>query len=328
MRYLSIKTIYFLFLLVGLSSCLKEREGNNHYPDEAGNIIEFANTGDNVASSTSKYPRFAADLGSIKQGESKTFNINVSYSGAQNASQDITVNLAIDQALLDQFNTENGTEFEIPPAGVIEIPTSVVIKAGTRKTTVEAKVTLTDEYDFDKNYAVAVKIASASAGKISGNFGVAVFSFSVRNQYDGVYEVVGLTDMRDVTNPAFVGYYPLTIDMTTYTGNSVAFIDNHDLGTAGHLFNTGAGLSYYGTFAPVFFFDAAGNVIDVQNYYGQFAGGRKRSAVLDPTGVNKITFNADGSIKEIEVKYIMAEGDAKTPRTFFHEKMTYQGPRE
>lgn len=328
MRYLSIKSIYFLFLLVGLSSCLKEREGNNHYPDKAGNIIEFANTGDNLATSTSKYPRFSTDLGSIALGESKTFNINVSYSGAQNASSDITVNLQLDQALLDMFNDQNGTEYEVPPAGIVEYPTSVVIKAGTRKTTVEAKVTLTNDFDFDKSYALPLKITSSSAGTISSNFGGAVYSFSVRNQYDGRYEVTALSPFLDVTNPSFTGYYPLHIDLTTYTGNSVAFIDNEDLGTAGHLFNAGGGLSYYGTFAPVFFFDQAGNVIDVTNYYGQFAGGLKRSAVLDPSGVNKITFNADGSIKEIEVKYILAQGDAKTPRTYFHEKFTYQRPRD
>lgn len=328
MRYLSIKAIYFLFLLVGLSSCLKEREGNNHYPDEAGNIIEFANTGNNVASSTSKYPRFAVDLGSIKQGESKTFNINVSYSGAENASQDITVNLALDQALLDQFNTENGTEYEVPPAGIIEIPSTVVIKAGTRKTTVEAKVTLTDQYDFDKNYGVALKITSASAGTISGNFGAAVYSFSVRNQYDGVYHMEALSPMTDVVAPSLTGYYPLDIQLITYSGNSVYYFDHTVLGVEGHAIKSGTATSYYGSFSPVFFFDAAGNITSVTNYYGQLSGGLKRSAVLDPTGVNKITFNADGSVKELEVKYIMTQGDAFSPRTYFHEKMTYLGPRE
>ncbi len=328
MRYLSIRAIYFLFLLVGLSSCLKEREGNNHYPDQAGNIIEFANTGNNVAGSTSKYPRFAIDLGKLAVGESKKFNINVAYSGKDNAPSNITVNLALDQATLDLFNQQNGTNYEMPPADVFQIPESVTIDAGTRKKTVEATVTLTNSYDFDKNYAIPIKITSASQGTVSGNFGNALYSIAVRNIYDGHYTVTAITPFRDATNPAFEGYYPLHIDLTTFTGNSVYFGDYVDLGTEGHLFWTGTGLSYYGTFAPVFYFDAQGNVTDVQNYYGQFAGGLKRSAVLDPSGANKITFNADGSIKEIEVAYIMAQGDAKTPRTYFHEKFVYEHPRD
>ena len=329
MRHISINTFYFLALVVGLSSCLKKSDKTIMDPDNAGNIIEFANTGDNVSGSSSKYPRFTTDLGSMKDGESKNFNLNLNYSGKENAPSDITLTLALDPEALALYNTQNGTDFEIPPADVFDFPETVVIEQGTRKTTVEATVTMTPSFDNDKNYAIPLKIASASMGTISGNFGSAIYSFSVRNKLDGRYLVEALSPMVDLVAPSLTGYYPLNIDLITYTGSSVFFYDGELLGTAGHVIRSGSSLSYYGTFAPVFFFDkVTGDITGITNYYGQLAGGLKRSAVLDPTGVNKITFNADGTVKEFEVKYEMTQGDAYTTRTKFHEKFTFVSNRD
>jgi hypothetical protein len=330
MRILSFKILAFMFMLVGFTSCLKEHNGN-HNEDTAGNIVEFANTGDNVASASSKYPRFTVDLGSVGEGESVTFNLNVAYSGAEAAPQDITVNLALDQATLDLFNTQNGTDYEVPADGIVEFPSTVVIKKGTRKTTAEIKVTRTAAFDFNVNYGLPLKITSASIGTISGNFGNAVYSFAARNSYDGVYTMEALAPMSDVVAPTLSGYYPLTMALITYTGNSVYLYDYDGTYTAGayHPIKSGASTSAYGSFSPIFYFDEDGNVTEVSNYYGQESGGFKRSGVLDPTGVNKITFNADGSVASIDVKYIMTQSNATpfAPRTYFHEKFTYVGSR-
>lgn len=331
MRYLSIKTIAFIFMLVGLTSCLKKADGV-HDEETAGNVVEFANTGDNVASASSKYPRFAIDLGKMNEGDQVSFNLNVSYSGKENAPQDITVNIALDQATLDLFNTQNGTNYVAPGAGIVEFPTSVVIKKGTRKTTAEIKVTRTPDFDFGVNYALPLKITSATTGTISGNFGNAVYSFAARNKYDGIYQVEALTPMTDVVAPNLVGYYPVEMAMITYTGNSIYMYDINSYFSPGayHPIKNGTSPSAYGSFSPIFYFDENGNITEVSNYYGQESGGLKRSGVIDPSGVNKVTFNADGTIASFEVKYIMTQSNATpfAPRTYFHEKFTYTGDRD
>lgn len=326
--------IYLFFLsafLISQTSCLKERDMNIDASKGTANVIEFENTGDNVAGSTSKYPRFTTDLGSVGSGETVKFNVNVSYSGAEVAPEDITVTLGVDPDLLAQYNSENGTSYVVPPSDIYSLPNSVVIKKGQHQATVEVGITNNNSFDFNVNYGLPLKIVSTTTGTISNNFGKAVYSFSARNSYDGLYLMEATAPMVDVTSPSLTGWYPIEMQLITYTGNSVALYDGINYVNAyGHpIISGGTSGSYYGTFSPVFYFDATGKITSVGNYYGQNAGGNKRSAVIDPTGVNQATFNADGSIKSFEVSYIMTQSVSSPdqPRTYFHEKFTYEGPR-
>jgi hypothetical protein len=327
MKQVQLNILLFSALLAGLSSCLK-KDAMNIDPDSGTkNVVEFANTGDNVAAATSFYPRFATDMGVVALGGSYKFNLNLGYSGADNtAPQDITVNLALDTAALSQFNRENGTNYLVPPTSVMNFPASLVISKGTHMAQGQITVNVNTDYDFSANYAIPIKISQASYGTVSANFGKAVYSFTARNKYDGIYLMEATAPMTDAVNPALTGYYPLKVELRTYNDKSVTMYDPNVAKTFGHpILNNGQG-SYYGTFSPVFFFDANGNISSTTNYYGQLAGGNKRSCVLN-TGNNKITFNADGSVNYIEVNYIMTQGAGYTPRTSFYEKFTYVGAR-
>lgn len=316
-------------IVSSLSSCLKTNDMIGLNPAQTSNIVTFDNTGDNVASASSTYSRYATDLGAVKPGDTVAFNLNVGYEGANDAPTDIAVQIALDTAMLRLFNNENGTSYEAPPTAIYQFPTAVVIKKGTRKTQALVKIINNSSFDFNKNYGLPLAITSASAGTISYNLGKAVYSFSARNSYDGVYTMDASAPMVDMINPAFTGLYPLKMNLITYTGNSVALYDPVNIKTYGHPFSNAGSLSYYGSFSPVFFFDNTGKVTSVTNYYGQESGGNKRSAVLDPTGVNKITFTAGGKVKYIEVSYIMTQSVSSPmkPRTYFHEKFTYQSAR-
>ena len=330
MKQSKIYLLFFSVLLIGSTGCLKERAMNIDPSKGTANVVEFANTGDNVSGSTSKYPRFTSDLGTVGIGKTVKFNVNVSYSGTETAPQDITVNLAVDPALLTQYNTENGTNYVVPPTDIYTLPTSVIIKKGEHQATVEVGVTNNNSFDFNVNYALPLKIVSATMGTISSNFGKAVYSFSARNAFDGVYLMDATAPMVDVTSTTLTGWYPIEMQLITYTGNSIALYDGINYVNAyGHPIKSGTSGSYYGTFSPVFFFDGTGKITSITNYYGQNAGGNKRSAELDPTGVNQATFNADGSIKSFEVSYIMTQSVTvpNSPRTYFHEKFTYLRPR-
>ena len=137
----------------------------------------------------------------------------MSYSGVDAAPQDITVNLAVDPTVLTLYNTQNGSNYVVPPSSVVTFPSSVVIKQGTRMTQVKAVVTNNNSYDFAASYALTLKITSASAGTISGNFGAALYSFSLRNVYDGIYSVVSGTVTR-YTAPGAPANDALSGDLT------------------------------------------------------------------------------------------------------------------
>lgn len=332
MKQIKIKIVFLAAIVLGLSSCLKE--ANNVLNTDKGpkNILEFANTGDNVAAASSFYPRFSSDLGVLEEGQSATFNVNVSYSGVDVAPADITVTLAVNPTVLDRFNDDNGSDYEVPPAAIYDFPTTVVIKKGTRKAQIQVKITVNDSYNFDTDYALPISIASSSLNNatISGNFGVAMYSFSARNKLDGIYTMDATAPMKDLVSPPLSGRYPIDVYLITYSGNSIALYNsNSSYYTKGYFHpiinTTDNSSSAYGSFAPVFFFDKTGKITSITNYYGQYSSANKRSAELNPAGVNQAILNADGSIKSFEVSYIMTQSDV--PRTYFHEKFTYKSAR-
>src|SRR5674476_1622059 len=95
MIQLKIKTLFLpVVLLLSLSSCLKKGAMNIDINTGTKNVVQFANTGDNISGISSTYPEFHIDLGSLANGASTTFNVNVSYSGVDVAPADITVNLS------------------------------------------------------------------------------------------------------------------------------------------------------------------------------------------------------------------------------------------
>lgn len=319
---LTIKNIVpVLLVAMGFTSCVKDYLAVD--PAQSNSVVEFANTGSIVSGGNAAYVRFSSDLGVLNLNDSATFNVNVSYSGADAAPQDITVQLAVDTAALRQYNESDGGNYVAPPTAIYHFPSSVVIKKGTHQTQVKVTVIANSSYDFNVNYGLPLSISSVSSGIISGNFGKAIYSFSARNKYDGVYTMDGT--MVDITNSAFTGWYPIDMDLITYSGNSIALWDPQYSSTYGHPFLNGTSKSYYGTFSPVFYFDNNGNVTSVVNYYGQGAGANKRSGALDPTGINKITFNANGSVKSFSVSYWMVQGTSN--RTHFVETFTYKGAR-
>ncbi|MDF2192249.1 DUF1735 domain-containing protein [Paraflavitalea sp. CAU 1676] len=222
MKHLTIKTLLFSSLAFSLTGCLKEATMNVD-PETAQSTIALANTGNNLAVAKSQFPGFYSDLGTLKPGESSTFNVNVSYSGAQDAPEDITVNLGLDNDLMAYYNTTNGAHYEAPPTTLYSMPTSAVIKKGTRMVQVPVKVTYTPTFDFSKSYGLPIKITSASKGNISVNWGKAVYSFGLRNIYDGHYSL-RLYSLR-AGDPAKTGTRNRAegMDLVTVGGNKVQF---------------------------------------------------------------------------------------------------------
>ncbi|WAC13277.1 DUF1735 domain-containing protein [Dyadobacter pollutisoli] len=243
------------------------------------------------------------------------------------------------QAMIDSFNVHNGETFEALPDDFFKLANSAFEKSGDGYKVNFASGDFSKEFtieldgskwtDLGKKYALAFAVSDAGGYNLSSSKDSILVFFSIKNKYDGNYEVEATQPMLDVTNSALVGNYPIDADLHTTGANSVAMFSNSangaDFYNYTHPILNGPDASQYGNFAPIFNMDSDGKVISVTNFYGQGTNSSGRSARLDPTGVNKFTVNDDGS-KTLEVKYILVQAGG-VDRTFFTEKWTYKGER-
>lgn len=310
-----------LAVIAGFSSCLKDKAIIASDPQ---NIIEFYTTEAISSPTTALYPVYVK---SYVVGKPAKIDVVVSYSGTNTAPQDITLDVAVDPTALTKYNTkaaaDGNTEYEQLPASAYTFPTApVVIKKGERRATVTVDVLIPADFDFNKSFALPLTIKSTTFGTISGNFGSTLYAVGAKNKYDGEYKVEGT--MVDNANSAITGRYPMNYYLITQTSTTNVLFDYVYAHTYGHQITSGGGPSYYGSFSPVFTFDAAGNITKVVNYYGQPAS-NGRSAQLDPSGVNKFTSGTPGEVgSKFQVKYFLLQ-PGSTVRTAFDETFTYVG---
>lgn len=312
-RYIN-KLVLLVVATFSLTSCLDEDPLFD--PDQVENVVEFFDIG-LIAAPGSVYPLYVTSFTAADEVELK---IILSYSGAHDNNQDINVKFRVNESALEEYNESEGTEYEVLPSDLYSIDgMEVTIPKGQRQ--VEKTIKLfTNNFDFSKNYAIPLTITESSFGIISGNFNTAIYAVGAKNKYDGLYEVTG--EFVDRNNAAFFGYYPYEVELRTITANSVGRWDLA-LGGFGYVFNTGGGLSYYGSYSANFNMDDSGKVISVTNYYGQPAG-NTRYAEIDPTGVNMFTVTS-GDEKKLEVSYFMYQNGQI--RCTFKETFTYIGER-
>ena len=306
----NIKNLFLGLFVVSLASCLKADDMNIDVKYKT-NVIEIANTGNNLTNTG--VPGFYSDLGVVAAGGTKTFNINVNYTGPGSAPEDITVTLSSDAATLSAYNIENGVSKVVPPSSVFTFPTSVVIKKGTNLSTVEAKITVSSDFNFSAAYGLPIKISQVSTGVISGNFGKAVYSFGVRNKYDGVYKLKGYHTRVPYNYP----YSNITMEMRTLGANSVGFYWP-TAGGFGHPIGIGpSSVSWYGgAVSPVVVFDVATNLVtDVYN---------QSNAV--PISIYTGPGSGQGRQAADKTMYIYWRYSANNARGFL-DTLTYVGPR-
>ncbi|HEY0677752.1 MAG TPA: DUF1735 domain-containing protein [Chitinophagaceae bacterium] len=242
------------------------------------------------------------------------------------------VKIKNDPSVVAAYNSAHGTNYIPLPAAAYQVDPSnpfngtewtVTFNPGDHAKPILVKLDAT-KLDLSQQYALGFTITDASGAKISNGLSSAMIEVGVKNRYDGQYTVTGT--MVDYASPTLTGYFPQDVDLVTTGAASVVMIPL-DLGIPGHLILSGASLSYYGSFGPVFTFDlATDKVISVTNSYGQPAG-NTRSAEIDPSGVNKW----DAATKDMQVKYFMKQPSVITTpphiRVAFDEYFEYVGPR-
>ena len=305
-----------LILIIFSSGCLKDTKYSEI--DKTAPIVEFPIGGPGVVENV-------YDGTDISKNRDTSFAINIA--SPQGLGHEVQVTVQVTPTIVTEYNTVSGSTYTPLPASNYSIENyTITIPKGYRIGRFKIKL-LFPKFDLNQTYALGLQIVNAPGLTISGNFNKFLWSFNLRNKYDGVYTVNG--SFLDVLNPtAFTPALPTTVYLIT-TGTysvSVNRAVNGAIIPAYTFFNAGAS-TYYGNFGAVFNFDANDNLSTVTNYYGQGVLTQGRSAAIDPTGgpegKNKF-FTANHSIK---AKYFMLQPDISTIRAKFDETYTYVGPR-
>jgi len=252
MKKVIIFSVMALSIAMGFTSCLKD-ESLTLDTSKSNNVTEFGNTGTPATLPTDGAAvRFAIDLGSLVAGDTTSFNINVDYAGAKMAPEDIQVTVDIDESLLPTYNSAHEADDAnvlMPIEGLIKssFPQTITIPKGQQFGQAKVKIELPSDFDFNVMYGLPLKITKTSVGEVSGNFGTAIYSFVVRNLYDGIYKY------------SMDGWFS-----STFTEDNAELVTTGATTVQGNLF-------YYYSNTITYNIDPATNVVSVKAVSGGYA---------------------------------------------------------
>jgi hypothetical protein len=235
------------------------------------------------------------------------------------AGRDVKVKFLPDAAVVTDFNTANGTSYTSMPLALYTLVSNEATFTQTdRKTNV--KVRLRPSVLLGQSYAIGFSISEVIGGEASQLAGSVVIAVSVKNKYDGLYDVVGsCVDAAGV----YTGIYPREgVGLRTVDGSAVDYLDpDYSVGSpffdnAYIIVNATSGAPAW-VFSPRFIFntttDKVTAILDTDGLvpYG----------TVSPTGPNQFTVNGPDD-KSFVIKYTILGG-----RFTITETWTYTGPR-
>lgn len=236
-----------------------------------------------------------------------------------NKPQSVTVKLV--PQLVTDYNTEHNETFELLPASfyTYALETGMTVNgndfvvnyaAGEFAKNLKIQLDGAQWVDLSKKYALAFVVSDAGGNTLSAAKDTMITFFSIKNKWDGVYEVSGT--MVDVVNAALThvnvglaseGEDPLKIELRTISPTQCALFDATVVGNYAAPIWTGSAFSQYGSFSVIVEFDpATDKVVAVTNYSGQPAA-NTRYGQLDVSGVNEY----DPATKTVTIKYNMCQ---------------------
>ena len=253
-------TMALLMLVVSLSGCLKDQG----YEDGEYGTITNRTTGKKFISIP-----LAANKPNVVGVEAKVGfqDINLfkfSYDYQSPADADIPVTVAQDNALVTALDPT----IVLLPANAYQIVNlTTTIKAGQVISDPFVVRLNTELLDPTKKYGIAFRITDVPAGvQKSTNLNEAIFAFTIKNKYDGIYSFRCRMDHPADRDPAWnrgVWSYPYDIHLVTTGPNSVKMFNTAFAAGFHPLVTTG--VSGFGSTEPNFVFDASDRLIDCFN---------------------------------------------------------------
>ncbi len=118
--------------------------------------------------------------------------VPINLATADAAPEDLHVTVDLDSTLVNNYNTNKGTAYAIPPSNFFTIVNPVVtIPKGSHTGYLQIKFKPSDFLGGD--WALGFKITSIqeSGYAVSGNLNTGITAIIVKNQYDGTYHSIG-----------------------------------------------------------------------------------------------------------------------------------------
>jgi Domain of unknown function (DUF1735)/F5/8 type C domain len=121
-----------------------------------------------------------SDLTAVIADTAQTFSFGASYGGLKYPSQDITVDFKLDNNLIDQYNSKNGTSYQAMPTDKYTISgLTTVIPAG-RTTSNPVSISIkTKDLVKDAEYMFPIVLSSVSSGNINPDLQTAYFRVKI-----------------------------------------------------------------------------------------------------------------------------------------------------
>lgn len=207
-----------LLLLGGLTLVSCNSEGDNF--DFGKNGLLITGTGSSVVQSF------------VVEDTPSTYPITVS--SARKVNEDMKLTIAIDNSLVESYNTQNGTNFYPIPEGAVELSgTEVTLKAGTAlSSAVDVSVVSTEDFAEGRTYMIPVtikKVTGSGAELIDASKTIylkisrVINFYSLENDYRASSNFVFEdSQMEDLTNYTIeFKVYPQTLGTGTAGDNQI-----------------------------------------------------------------------------------------------------------
>ncbi len=147
-----------------------------------------------------------------------TYYVVVNVASVDIPSSPVTATLQVDQAYLDQYNSDHGTSYELLPDSAYSIPSlDATIPAGHREDSVPIMINTTK---VASGHAWILPIGIASSSVNISNWSHLMINVTAKNEWDGKYDIhVEISGANAYTGTVFDDSgYPLS----TVNANSVA----------------------------------------------------------------------------------------------------------
>lgn len=260
MKKILLASLFVAGLSVAFTSCLKDKGfENNEYgindPDTQPPGVGFpygskakADWGLDVITGTQKV----------------TGLVYVNLESGTAAKSDVKVTLTNSTAaLVAAYNAANGTSIQALPTALYTVPLSLTIPSGGRNVQTDIAVTNTTGLDPNVSYAIGLTISAVDGGyTIAGNLKSLLIVFSVKNSYDGKYNLRGKFFHPTGSNPP--ANFTTTVEMQTTGPNTVKIYWPLAGGFASPMIFGGSLAAFAGQ-EPEFTVNTTTNAVTVQN---------------------------------------------------------------
>lgn len=158
-----------------LSSCLKDEKPELEFESGAA-IIEFPETEGTASLDISSTP---VDYSTI-----------INYAAESPAPSDIKINLVVDPDLLDAYNEQHESEYELLPSDTYTMPTSITLQSGQRTVSIPFKFQ-SSKINPAVSYAIPIRITDAQGNLLNMNYQTHVLAVAIKNKWHGTYQATG-----------------------------------------------------------------------------------------------------------------------------------------